>query len=366
MAAPTDALPREPRRLRRSRAATALSWRDFAGVAGLVVLLHCALLVALDPPLDDVRRGAAAPRSAAPTAMQARVLPPRSASPDRAPTPAPIASPPVAPVAGARVTAIAAVPERPSATGPAAGADAGRADRAPIPPAAALPAASGVPVYPTRPPPAFAYAYALQLGAERGSLELRWRPEGDRYEASLSGMLGGAPLLALHSSGGFDAAGLAPLRHTDGRRGRSPQAANFRREDGRITFSGSKAERVLVAGAQDRLSWMLQLAAIAAADPSLVAPGGRIALAVVGARGDAGVWTFVHVADEVLALSGGDTPAVRLLRLPEQPYDTRAEVWLDPARHYLPLRVQLSNPPSARDALQLEWRGALPERAVTP
>jgi len=76
------------------------------------------------------------------------------------------------------------------------------------------------------------------------------------------------------------------------------------------------------------------------------------------ARAVDGVSLELH-RGEVLALAGGATPAVRLLRLPEQAYDTRAEVWLDPARHYLPLRVQLSNPPSARDALQLEWRGAL-------
>lgn len=216
------------------------------------------------------------------------------------------------------------------------------------------------PLYPTRPPPAFAYAYDLQRGADRGSLTLRWRPDGEHYEASLSATLADAPWLDLRSSGGFDAAGLAPLRHTDRRRGRSPQAANFQRDGGRVTFSGFETERALAAGAQDRLSWMLQLAAIAAADPALVAPGGQIHMAVVGVRGEADRWTFAHQGDETLALADGSrVRTARLVRLPARAFDTRAEVWLDPARHYLPVRARLSNPPSGRDALQLDWRDAL-------
>jgi len=90
---------------------------------------------------------------------------------------------------------------------------------------------------------------------------------------------------------------------------------------------------------------MLQLAAIAAANPSLVGPGGRATFLVVGARGDADVWTFVHVADE--ALAEGSAPALRLLREPSRAYDTHAEVRLDPARHYLPVRAPTCRTPRA-------------------
>jgi len=34
---------------------------------------------------------------------------------------------------------------------------------------------------------------------------------------------------------------------------------------------------------------------------------------------------------------------VHLLREPQRPYDTRAEVWLAPAQHHLSLRAPLSN-----------------------
>ena len=310
--------------------------RGLAGFVALVVAVHVALLWALDPAPE------AAPRPA-PPALHARLLvPERAAALPPRPTPA-VAAP--APPRARSVTV--ASPAAPPA----------EAVRAPAPAPAS--GAGDVPVYATRPPPAFDYAYALQRGDARGSLELHWHPDGARYEASLTGILDGAPLLALHSAGAFDGAGLAPLRHTEGRRGRSPQAANFRRDEGRVTFSGPQLARPLAPGAQDRLSWMLQLAAIAAADPSLVAPGGRISFVVVGVRGEADVWTFVHVADETLALAGGSVSAVRLLRQPARDYDTRAEVWLAPQQHYLPLRAHLSNPPSGRDALQIEWREAL-------
>jgi hypothetical protein len=215
-----------------------------------------------------------------------------------------------------------------------------------------------LPVYRTRLPPAFAFSYDLRRGAATGSGELRWSPQGDRYEARLAGNAGGAALLAWDSVGGFDDAGLAPLRHTDRRRGGGTQAANFQRDAGKVTFSGPAIEHALPPGAQDRLSWLLQLAAIAAADPSLIGPGGQVSLLVVGARGDADVWTFTHAGEETLALPDGATPTVRLLREPGRAWDTRAEVWLAPALHYLPVRARLSNG-SGGDALQLVLREVL-------
>jgi hypothetical protein len=165
-------------------------------------------------------------------------------------------------------------------------------------------------------------------------------------------------MLALDSVGSFDDAGIAPARYTDRRRDRGTQAANFRRELGKITYSGPAVEHPLPPGAQDRLSWMLQLSAIAAAEPALVGPGGRVSFLVVGARGDADVWTFFHAGVEALALPEGSTPTVRLLREPGRAFDTRAEVWLDPARHYLPVRARLANA-SDSDALQLVLREVL-------
>ncbi|MEO8123516.1 MAG: DUF3108 domain-containing protein [Burkholderiales bacterium] len=217
-------------------------------------------------------------------------------------------------------------------------------------------AQSALPIYPTRIPTAFAFAYRLTRGGAAGEVELRWQPEGDRYVASLEGRDGDNALLAWRSVGGFDAAGIAPQRFVDHRRGRGALAVNFQRDAGKVTFSGPQIEHALAPGMQDRLSWMLQLAAIAAAD-SLRAGTVGVSLIVVGVHGDAEVWNFEPVGSEALVLAEGAAPTLRLLRRPERAYDTRAEVWLDPSRHYLPLRVRLSN---GGETLQLEWRGVAP------
>ncbi|HMN76914.1 MAG TPA: DUF3108 domain-containing protein [Burkholderiaceae bacterium] len=242
-----------------------------------------------------------------------------------------------------------------------------RAEALPLdaPPAAAIdlqpatsaaPAEPEPPVYPTRMAPAFTYAYTLTRGAATGEAELRWEPQGEHYVASLRAREGGAEWLALSSAGEFDSAGIAPRRLVDRRRGRGALAANFRRETGTVTFSGPPIEHPLVPGMQDRLSWLLQLGAIAAADPSVVAAAG-VAMIVVGARGEADLWHFEPMGAPSLELAGGEVRTLRFLRRPVRPYDTRAEVWLAPSHGYAPLRVQLSN---GGEALTLEWRGAAP------
>lgn len=221
------------------------------------------------------------------------------------------------------------------------------------PAADAAPAERGAPVYPTRIAPAFAYAYTVTRGAATGEAELRWQPQGEHYFASLQVREGGVELLALSSAGEFDAAGIAPRRFVDRRRGRGALAANFRRETATVTFSGPRIEHPLAPGMQDRLSWLLQLGAIAASDPSGVAAAG-VAMSVVGARGEADVWHFEPMGAPSLDLAGAEVRTLRFLRRPSRAYDTRAEVWLAPSHGYAPLRMQLSN---GGETLTLEWRG---------
>ncbi|MFO1271293.1 MAG: DUF3108 domain-containing protein [Rubrivivax sp.] len=227
--------------------------------------------------------------------------------------------------------------------------------------AAAEPAASGVapsaaseggglapPTYATQPPPAARLRFEMRRGGLRGSAELVWQPAAEGYEATLEATAFALPVISWTSQGRFDAAGLAPERFLDKRLRRSPQAAHFRRDQGRITFSGPSVEYPLVAGAQDRLSWMLQLAAIVAADPlRQAAAGGRITMFVVGARGDADLWTFETGERESLDLPAGPVAgALHLRRQPRKPYDTEVDVWLDPQRHWLPVKLRLAIPTS--------------------
>jgi hypothetical protein len=255
------------------------------------------------------------------------------AAPSPAPSPSPSPSPPPTP------TLATATAAEPSLTSPApAGGGLGAFTGAAAP-------ASTPPTYATRLPPAGAFAYELRQGGLVGRSELHWQPEAEgRWTARLHSEAFGRPLVQWDSRGGLDAAGLAPERFVEGRRGRDLRAANFQRAAGRITFSGPPVVHPLVPGAQDRLSWLVQLAGIVEAAPeAFAAPGAGIEVFVVGARGEGEVWRFTVQGRAPLDLPAGRVEAaLHLVREAERPWDTRAEVWLDPARSHWPVRVRWS------------------------
>ena len=85
---------------------------------------------------------------------------------------------------------------------------------------------------------------------------------------------------------------------------------------------------------------MIQLASVLAAEPELPAPGGKVAMWVVGARADAAVWVFRTVGAETLATADGAVRTVKLARESKGPYDVSIEIWVDPARHFLPVQAR--------------------------
>lgn len=206
------------------------------------------------------------------------------------------------------------------------------------------PAAGPPPTYRTRLPPTTELHYELRRGAVTGDGLLRWQRNGEGYELTMEGSVFGFQVLSQVSRGGFDLAGVAPLRFVDRRRGRDLRAANFQRDRGLVTYSGSTAQHPLVAGAQDRLSWMVQLAAIVDADAARFRAGEQVEMAVTGSRGDTDLWTFTVTGQEAVELVGARLDRALLLkREPRKPYDTRVDVWLDPGRHHLPVRIRLSS-----------------------
>jgi hypothetical protein len=150
-----------------------------------------------------------------------------------------------------------------------------------------------VPVYPTRMPPAGRWRYRLQRGLLVGSAELDWAPQPDaRYALQLQGWVAGLSMPDWLSQGQLDAAGIAPERYV---------------------------------------------------------AGTSVVLLVTSARGDADVWTFVVQGIEMVA----DRPALKLVREPRRLCAMRAEVWLDPAEHHLPLRA-VQSPTGGGVALALQ------------
>jgi hypothetical protein len=271
---------------------------------------------AADPAADTPPARAAAPKRAEPKLARPAVAP--AVAPTKPPTESP-AEPP------ATLVAIAPKPRI----------------QPPPAPASAVPGDDEIPHYRTQMPHAATLRYQVSKGMLHGTGELRWNPQGDHYEITLESKLAGMTLLTQVSSGVFDADGIAPLRFSDTRLRRSTVAANFRRDAGKISFSGAGDEFPLWPGVQDRVSWMVQLAAIVAAQPELRVPGAKVAMHVVGANADASVWAFKCVGNEAVRTDLGPVDALKYVREPRGPYDTTAQAWLDPTHHFLPARATL-------------------------
>jgi hypothetical protein len=328
-------------------------WPRLLGVAAAVLLTHGALWHGMAASFET--DGGVAHAAAGPS-LQTRALPaPVLAAQAPVDVPAAALIPVVAKNAAPRPARAAPAPglvEADTATAiPAEAVLPPMAEAAPPvllaeagPMAVAMAAAvAEAPVYRTRMPPSTTLNYVMRRGPLSGVGALVWRNTTTGYEAHLEGSVAGFSVMTWNSQGAFDGAGIAPLRFTDKRRGKDLQAANFQRKAGKITYSGPTTEYPLVPGSQDRLSWMIQIAAVASADPKLVAPGGRIAFFVSGARGDADVWAFKVQGNEDVVTESATLHTVKLLREPRKEHDTRVEVWLDPAQHYLPVRARLSN-----------------------
>jgi hypothetical protein len=263
-----------------------------------------------------------------------------------------------------RMTAPVAAARRPS---PLAAAR----DRERVAPAARLRAGAGGtrrqaqaptrdwPVYPTRPPPSATLRYTfVQAGAASaagGSAMLEWRREALGFSLRLAILGGDHPWREWQSTGTFDAAGVAPLRLVERQAGRDRRALSFDREAGRVRFSGASGSPAVALGAQDRWSWIAQLAAIAEAQAARGSPPDHWDLQVAGLRGNLERWTFrvLPPGEPPPELRGDDPSAsaqrgpalLHVLRATEQPYDLRIEAWLSPLLHHLPAGLRMSTPP---------------------
>jgi hypothetical protein len=220
--------------------------------------------------------------------------------------------------------------------------------------------------------------YTVHRGPLVGKGRLVWRQSDTGYTASLEARL---PLLGTvfseTSSGGFDSHGLAPQRHTERRLRRSERALTMTRDaggNGVLSFSASTVRLALPPGTQDRVSWLVQLAAIYGAAATTNAttnatnnaatPAGSasstgstspapppwpagLSLPVASVNGDLRIWHF-----RLLPPTPADAGLLHLERRPPPgDFDTTADVWLDPARHAWPVRVRLSD--AGADALEL-------------
>lgn len=168
--------------------------------------------------------------------------------------------------------------------------------------------------------------------------ELVWQHSDRSYQARLSiNALGQARVQT--SRGQIDPLGLAPERFSD--KSRSEVAAHFNRAQGLVSFSANTPSIALLPGAQDRLSVLIQLAALVASAPQDFSPGSALKVQTIGPR-DGDLWLFTFGGMEVIELPGGPRQGLKLVRQPRQLYDQKLEVWLAPDLDYLPARIRIT------------------------
>jgi hypothetical protein len=172
------------------------------------------------------------------------------------------------------------------------------------------------------------------------SAELNWQQDGKDYEARLevSAFLLGSRVQV--SKGTLGAEGLMPTRFGD--KTRSELAAHFQRDKGIISFSANSPDAPLLKGAQDRLSVVLQLSTLLAADPTRFPTGTMLSFQTVSQR-EAEIWQFLVEKEEMLQLPFGDISAIKLNRKPRREFDQHIELWFAPTLGYLPVRLRITN-----------------------
>lgn len=196
------------------------------------------------------------------------------------------------------------------------------------------------------------YRVELRKGAFtlEANSELRWRHDGDSYDARLEVSAPLLPSRTQHSTGRITAEGLAPTRFSD--KVRTEEAAHFERDKGKVTFSTNQPDAPLLPGAQDRLSVLLQLSALIAGEPAKFKPGATVTIQTAGTH-DSEPWLFTVEGEEKLDLPGGKVPALKLTRHPRKQYDVQVELWLAPGMAYVPVRLRLTQPNG--DSVDQQW-----------
>lgn len=196
------------------------------------------------------------------------------------------------------------------------------------------------------------YRVASNQFPYRLSGELLWRHDRQHYQAQLS--FGAFGLSRTQTSSGLiEADGLAPERFLD--QARSAASARFDRAQGKISFSNHAPDLPLQPGAQDRLSVLVQIGALAASAPGRFQSGVALSFQTVGASGGE-PWRFTVEKSETLNLPDGPQPTWKLARQPREAGDQRVEVWLAPALGYLPARIRITE--ANGDTIDQVWQSS--------
>lgn len=168
---------------------------------------------------------------------------------------------------------------------------------------------------------------------------LDWATDGTTYQLQLESKAAFISLLRQTSVGRLSASGLQPERFSDKRFNRSERATHFQRDKGIISFANNKPDAPLLSGAQDQISFMMQLAGIIGGNPQQMLNQRSVSLQVANSD-DADTWVFAIEGEEKVVLPAGTTLALHLVRYPRKEFDRKVELWLAASLDYMPVRLK--------------------------
>jgi hypothetical protein len=200
--------------------------------------------------------------------------------------------------------------------------------------------------------------YTLTKGSSSANAVLTWQPKQNpagqpsTYELTLEASTVFVTLLRQTSAGQLTSQGLAPTRYADKRVRKSEQAVHFDALEGKVTFSNNRPPSLWLAGSQDRLSVLVQLAAMAqgrAAGNLKPWRAGEVIELPVASTDELELWQW-EVQPAAADKSADDaTGTLKLLRRPRRAFDASIELWLSESLGFLPSRIRQTDSSGVTD-----------------
>ena len=190
-------------------------------------------------------------------------------------------------------------------------------------------------------------------GAIGGSASLRWVKQEDAHYQLLWQQSVGGKSSQMQSTGVLGADGLQPLRYSEAGSEKSEVATHFVQDKQQIIFSNNSPSAVLAVGVQDRVSVLMQLGGILAAQYEAQALSTTLDMAVAGSsQMRIWRWQVLGLQDALPAVqkalgeeASGKWLAVRHdpSRDGGQPWEPTMTVWYD-CNGFLPVRIESRYP----------------------
>jgi hypothetical protein len=184
-------------------------------------------------------------------------------------------------------------------------------------------------------PPSTAITYALvQPGRAKTTAQLRWKTDGSLYTVRSDGVMG-----KLSAEGGTSDAGVAPKTSAELRAGGKRITTTFSIDT--IAINGRDFPNSV--GSQDRASLLLQLTGMGLSAPDQLR---NVIDIYVAGEGAPEIMTF-HVGDDEELETPLGAIATRHLVQVTRAGEARLEIWLAPARDWVPVQLRLTAPNGA-------------------